>query len=113
MTIDNEIEPLLSTYRSKIVGTYWPPESRFVAENYRTIPFPLTAEPAPGMIMEIVWNLSEVLGYMKSWSATQRCALATGTNPLTIIEPDLRKVWGNPEKTRIIRWPLTIRVGKP
>ena len=58
------------------------------------------------------WNLDHLLGYLRTWSSTQRFMAAKGSDPLEQINDDFRKAWGQPEQTRSIIWPLTIRIGR-
>ncbi len=58
------------------------------------------------------WNLAQLLGYLRSWSASGRCLQASGTDPVAALETELTPLWGQPEQTREVVWPLTVRVGR-
>ncbi len=64
--IDPVIDEIVNRYRLEIVGSYWPAESRYVAENYRSIPFPLKELTAPSLTMEATWCREELEGYLES-----------------------------------------------
>jgi SAM-dependent methyltransferase len=113
----NELEgeaanALVQDYYSNIVGPYWPPERRLVEEGYRTIPFPFTEITSPSINMETRWDLDALLGYFSTWSATNRFIKANGYNPLERLNAELSKVWGEREKTRLVTWPLSLRIGR-
>jgi SAM-dependent methyltransferase len=113
----NEVEgeavnALAQNYYSNIVGSYWPPERVLVEQGYRTIPFPFTEISAPPIHMEMQWNLDALLGYFSTWSATNRFIKANGYDPLERLENELSKIWGPPERTRLVTWPLSIRIGR-
>ena len=112
MQSEPAIDELLDKYRTQIVESYWPPESRHVAENYCTIPFPLKELKPPSMTMEKTWTMDDLLGYLESWSATQNYIKRNGTNPIDLIREDLEKLWWNALTRKVIRWPLNLRVGK-
>src|SRR5947207_15334240 len=57
------------------------------------------------------WNLAHLLGYLRSWSATQRFIAAKGADPLEQITDELRGAWGNPQEVRTVVWPLILRIG--
>ena len=38
--IDHEIDAIIEHYYNATVGSYWPPERRYIDEQYRTLPFP-------------------------------------------------------------------------
>jgi hypothetical protein len=53
-----------------------------------------------------------LLGYLGTWSATQRFIKAKGFNPIELIRADLANSWGDPEVKRRAQWLLAVRVGK-
>jgi hypothetical protein len=62
--------------------------------------------------MEARWNLPQLEGYVSTWSAVTRYRTARGEDPLPALAHSLREVWGAPLATRVIRWPLTLRVAR-
>ncbi len=112
----NEIVPrvdeVVQGYYRDIVGPYWPPERRLIDECYRTIPFPFAEWTPPAFHMEANWTLGEYLGYLGTWSATQRYRKEKGSDPLVPLRAALEKVWGAPETKYIIRWPIHMRIGR-
>jgi len=109
-TGDADVDALLHSYHS-VTDPYWPPERRWVEEGYRTIPFPFREVQTPVLAMEAHWTLDDLIGYFGTWSATQRCARETGSNPLPSLKNALEKVWGDPAGKRRITWPLAMRYG--
>lgn len=61
--------------------------------------------------MTAQWNLDHLIGYLRTWSSTQRFIAAKGGDPLEQIIDQLRSVWGTPEQTRRVVWPMTLRIG--
>jgi hypothetical protein len=61
--------------------------------------------------MNANWTMEELLGYLRSWSSTERFIAATNRNPLEQIASDLEKAWGDRQRKRRIMWPLVLRVG--
>lgn len=94
------------------VGPYWPPERRLVESGYRTLPFPFAEISAPSFNMEVHWNLPELLGYFRSWSATGRYIAEQGHDPVAMLAAQLAPLWTPPNDRRRIAWPLAVRVGK-
>ena len=107
---DQPITAIITRYYYEIVGPYWPPE-RALIEQFSKIPFPLPVLEAPGFEIVAEWNLEHLMGYLWSWSSTQRFVAATNQNPLDEIANDLEKAWGDLQETKRIVWPLTLRVG--
>ncbi len=106
-----EIMHILRTYYQEIIGPYWPPERSHVENRYQSLPFPFDEISTPSFEMTQQWDLGRVVGYLRSWSATQAYQKVHGSNPIKIIEADLAKAWGSPDQTSTISWPLTLKVG--
>lgn len=105
------IDQLVRHYYEDIVGTYWPPERRHVENAYRDISFPFAAMETPKFEIKVEYSLAEFVGYLRSWSATQRRLRETGQDPVSLIQDKLLATWGPVEK-REVRWPIFIRVGR-
>ena len=109
---DTRLNALMQDYYSNTVGPYWPPERKLVEEGYRTIPFPFAELAPPTFRMETHWTLEELLGYCSTWSATNRYMKANGRNPIEPLSEALSQGWGDVSTPRLIRWPLSLRVGR-
>ena len=96
----------------QVVGSYWPPERRWVEDQYRTLPFPFAEEVPPTFVMEQCWNLDEMAGYLATWSACRRFFSATGRDPVRLVMAEFEDAWGHPEVKRPVRWPLHLRIGR-
>jgi len=113
----NEVEgesvnQLVNEFYVNTVGPYWPPERALVEAGYRTIPFPFAELTPPAFRMEARWTLEQLLGYFSTWSATNRFIKATGRNPIEPLSTAMLRVWGDPNATRLITWPLLVRLGR-
>ena len=107
---EQPIKEIVRRYYYKIVGPYWPPE-RALIEKFEEIPFPFPERKTPKFEIVAEWNLEHLVGYLRSWSSTQRFIAATNRDPLEQIAADLQRAWGDPLETRRIVWPLILRVG--
>jgi len=103
---------LVTTFYSQTVGEYWPPERRHVEAGYRTLPFPFKEAQTPNFEMSEQWTLEQLLGYLRSWSATGRYVAQHGTDPVVALESDMSQAWGPVEHRRRISWPFILRVGR-
>jgi SAM-dependent methyltransferase len=95
-----------------IIAPYWPDERRHVDAGYRSLEFPFAEIRAPAIHMTASWTLQELLGYLRSWSASARYRAATGTDPIEGLKGRLMPIWGHPETRHAIVWPLFFRVGR-
>lgn len=94
----------------RAVGAWWPPERRLIEEGYRSIALPVPALPVPAFAMSAAWSADAMLGYLRTWSACQRCLAERGTDPVSAVEDELRALWGAGSRT--VRWPLTVKAGR-
>jgi SAM-dependent methyltransferase len=112
LKISDEIDTVINRFYAGTVGPYWPPERRIIEDNYRSLAFPfLEVKPAPPLDMRARWNLMDLLGYFRTWSATQRFIAARGFDPVPGIADELLPLWGEPDSEREVEWPIYLRAG--
>jgi SAM-dependent methyltransferase len=109
---DPAIDRLVQQFYTEVVGPYWPGERQHVESGYRTLPFPLPELATENFVMQERWDLSQLLGYLRTWSATQRFREAQGRDPVEQLELEIEPLWGAATSVRTIRWPLSLRVGR-
>jgi len=97
-------------YYETVVGPFWPPE-RVLVEKFEELPFPFPEIKTHSFEMIAEWNLEHLLGYLRSWSATQWFIATNQRDPLDEIIAQLRDAWGDAKQTRRVIWPLTLRIG--
>ena len=108
-TVSPTIDAVVNHYYTEVVGPYWPAE-RVLVEKFEELPFPFHEIETPAFTMAAEWSVEQLLGYLRTWSATQRFMAAKQQNPLEEVERALREAWSS-EMRRVI-WPLTLRVGR-
>ena len=106
------LDGLLQRFNHDTVGASWPPERRLVEEGYRSLSFPFPELDAPQFQLQQHWNLPHLVGYVRSWSATQRFIAEHGIDPVNAFAETLAESWGDAELPRRIAWPLRLRVGR-
>ena len=107
-----EIEEVVYRYYRDIVGPYWPAERVLVERGYGSLEFPFDPVRSPELALEKRWDLAAVIGYLRTWSATQRYEAERGEDPLLRIREELVTAWGSPDTVRTFRWDLDLRVGR-
>jgi SAM-dependent methyltransferase len=108
----DEVDPILQNFYYDVIGPYWPPERHYVDDGYRSLPFPFDPIAPPTFDMGVRWSLAHLLGYLRSWSATARYIQRQGLDPVAALDERLERVWGDPQKERLVTWPLSLRVGR-
>ena len=105
------VDRIVQHFYDETIGPYWPAERRHVEEGYRNLPFPFRETRLPNLEIEVSWQLDELVGYIKTWSAVKAAEKELGSNPVERFEETLRKEWGDAKATRRVTWPLFLRVG--
>lgn len=107
-----EVEEALRGFEKGTVGRYWDSGRRLVDEGYRTIPFPFAEVPVPHFELRREWTLSQLGGYLRSWSAVAKFVAERGHDPVAPLLEHIAEHWGSPEATRVVTWALAVRVGR-
>jgi SAM-dependent methyltransferase len=111
LKIAPEIDKIVDHFYYETTGPLWPPERSIVDKGYREIEVPFSELTPPSFQLEEKWNLEQLLGYLRTWSATQRFIGARGLDPVDDLQHQLLPKWGSREQTRVVRWPLHLRIG--
>lgn len=120
------IDALVRELHDETLAPDWPPPRALVMNGYRDLPLPfpevtdeITAElgaatPAgsPRFAIEQELSLAGLQGYLATWSAVQQQRRRTGSDPLAALAPQLAHAWGDPQRARVVRWPLHLRVAQ-
>jgi len=104
------INKVINHLYCSILEPYWPPERNMVEEGYKDITFPFQSIEAPSFLMTSEWDLSQLIGYLYTWSAVKQYEAREGINPVASLHEALFGLWGDPERKMVIQWPLTLRV---
>jgi len=112
LTVSPQIDAVVTNLYAETLAGDWPFERRHVESGYADLPFPFEPLEAPPFAMEAEWALTDLMGYLGTWSAVRRHRERTGCDPLAAVARGLRDIWGDPEQPRLVRWPLALRVGR-
>jgi SAM-dependent methyltransferase len=106
-----EIDRLVDNFYRETVAPFWDFQRQLVESGYRTVAFPFDEVAPPDFRMEAEWSLDDLLGYLRTWSATKGFIAARKFDPVVDLSAELRSVWGESER-RMVTWPLSVRVGR-
>ncbi len=112
LQITPEVDTIVRHFHDNVVGPYWPPERIIVGRGYLRLSFPFHEIETPSFEIEVQWSLEQLLGYLRTWSATERFMAAGRDDPVAALTPELTEAWGNPAEPKRAIWPLTVRVGR-
>ena len=71
----------------------------------------VTERLAPSIEMSLHWRVDQLLGYLRSWSATDAYEKAKGENPVDRLIPLLGAINKLGDQTLKVSWPLTVLAG--
>ncbi|MCJ2036507.1 class I SAM-dependent methyltransferase [Methylobacterium sp. J-068] len=109
---DAAAEAVVQGFYRDVLGSYWPPERRHVEDGYRGLAFPFAEIATPPLAIAVSWSLGDLIGYTETWSAVRALERAAGRAPMETFLTALAEAWGEPERRRSVRWPLSVRAGR-
>lgn len=104
------VQTLLDRFYYGTVGPCWPPERRHVENGYADLAFPFCELEPPLCAMAVDWDLNDLYGYLRSWSAVSRYHEQYGADPVAGLDEELAPLWGTGRR-RVV-WPLSIKIGQ-
>lgn len=107
--VDAEVDDIVLDIFAEVEG-YWPPEREIVEDEYPSLDIPFEEVQIGDFRIESDWTASQLLDYMRTWSASQRYTQAKGRDPVDLYAEALRARWGPGSRT--VRWPIVLRVGR-
>lgn len=106
------INAVIKKFYAEVLAPWWPPQRCWVEQGYAGMPFPFaTVAPAPTFEIRMPRTLVDLVSYIGTWSAVQRCIAETGVDPARELQARLRPVWGAPDAAREIVWPIALLAG--
>jgi len=111
-SISPEIDALIHHYYSETLNDYWPEERHWIEKAYAGLPFPFARLDTPAFHIQAHWTLPDVIGYLTTWSATQRYLADHDHNPLPELEQWLVEQWPDPSQPKPIQWPIFLLAGQ-
>ncbi len=110
--ITPEIDKVIRYYHDVTVNDFWQPENRLVEKGYTTIPFPFREISSPVFTSEMPMHIDEVIGFLNTWSATQRYIAKNTTNPTYDVRKELMPYWPEADEKKMVVWKLFLKVGR-
>lgn len=111
LEISPEIDANIDAFHEDTLGQYWDVERRYIDALYQTIPFPFEEIDAPKFTNAYDWTFEHLIGYLNTWSAVKHYIKINNTNPVDVLAPKLKAAFGT-YQTRIVNFPLLLRVGR-
>ncbi|MDZ4730990.1 MAG: class I SAM-dependent methyltransferase [Xanthomonadales bacterium] len=106
--ISTELDQVVRDFYAGPIADYWLAERLLVEQGYSSLRFPWPELAVPDFLLQLNWSLDDLLGYLRTWSAVQRCHAATGSDPVAAWQAEFARAWGE-ASTRIVTWPMRVR----
>ena len=105
------LNQVLDHFHDHTSGPYWDANRSHIQDEYARIPFPFADVQRARFQVERRWTVADMLGYLRSWSATANYARQHhGADLVALVEAELRQLWGPAE--RLIVFPVFARAGR-
>ncbi|HTA66013.1 MAG TPA: class I SAM-dependent methyltransferase [Xanthomonadaceae bacterium] len=112
-SVTPEVDLPFGCLHDELLEDWWPDGRLHPLDGYANLPFAFERIAGiPVFAMRCDWNYAQYTAYLRSWSACQRYARATGKDAVAMIDADLRDAWGDPARVRTVAWPLTVHAGR-
>lgn len=111
-TCGRPLDELVKTFYEAEVGSYWPPERHFIDTQYKTISFPFEKLAHPKFEMVSMRTVDQLLGYLRTWSASKRFEAERGFDPVSLIQGQMRELWPEDEPTLGFKSDLFMLLGQ-
>lgn len=109
LQVNPDVDMVIHEFYESALHGYWDPERKYLDENYETIPFPFKRLSTPAFKMETSWTLTDLTGFLNTWSAVQHYIRKKGKNPVNDVLPKLQNTWPPGEVKKII-FPILLLV---
>ena len=111
--IDFDVDFQIEENLFNLLTDYWNPKAKILWGGYKPekVSFPYELIETPNFTIDLDWNLDQLFQYFLSWSATQAYIRDKGIDLIDHAKEQVRKVWGHPNETKLIQWPIHMLVG--
>ena len=109
-TGQSALNQVLNRFHNETSAPYWDANRRHVENEYAQLPFPFARVRQARFTVTKHWQLADMLGYLRSWSATANYARQHGgADMVALVEEELTRLWG--VGTREVIFPVFARAG--
>ena len=94
------------------LGPYWPEQNQLLWDHYRNLIVPFAAIQPPSIEMTVDWDLHQLFGYLRSWSATRHWLEDTNETQFQKAYQRTKVAWGNEKSKKRIKMDFCLVVGR-
>lgn len=108
--IQADLDALLAHFYAHTMRPYWDENRWHIDDQYARIPFPFANVQHRAYHVRRHWTAEWFLQYLRTWSSVVRYERQHGTDPVLLIEEEVRRRWGVGKRTVV--FPVFLRRGK-
>lgn len=105
------IDLILRKLKEDILGPFWGENSSLYFNRYKTLPFPFKEIESPLFLTPIARSKSDLMSFLKTWSAVEKYRLRYDSDPLALIDQELEGAWRANPPNLPLSVPLYMRCG--
>ena len=106
-----EIDRVLLRLKEDILGPFWGENASLYFNRYETLPFPFREIEAPLFHTLVAHSKSDLLSFLRTWSAVEKYRLRFDSDPLALIDQELEDAWRAQPPALPLSVPLYLRCG--
>lgn len=110
LSIHPEIDLLVHHFYTQIVDSFWDKERRHIDEHYKSLYFPFQEIQSPAFTISALWTLTQLEGYLTTWSAVQKYMAVHNRNPVDDLISQIKIHWKDERQT--VNFPLFLKLGR-
>lgn len=107
--IGRDVDAIVDDFYTKVIGPYWDPERRLIDDGYSTIMPPFEIIKTPEFEFSFNWTLTELEGYITTWSSVQKYIADRGISPVNELALKLQRFWLRDKPVKV-KFPLFLTV---
>lgn len=108
---EETINNVILDYYSHEIRPYWDIERKHVDNRYTDIPFPFSNIQEQSYKMQKKWTITQLDGYLNTWSAIQNFIKQEGYNPVTHFIEKIKPLWPKENQTIEFIFPVFLKCG--
>ena len=111
-SIDEQVDVCIRENFLKFLDPYWAVQNKLLWDHYRDVPFPFKRIKPPEIEMNMVWDLNQLFGYLRSWSSTRQWLDDVGESLFLKAYDAAIAAWGDENLQKLVTMDFCVLVGR-
>jgi SAM-dependent methyltransferase len=111
-SIETKIDRCIQEEFLEFLGPYWSEQNKLLWDHYRNLSFPFDPIQLPAIEMNVAWDLQQLFGYLRSWSATRRWLEEVGETQFQKAYQCIKAAWGDEKSRKRVKMDFCLVVGR-